>query len=252
MSGSVRAGLPRLFFVLVALTATAAPAQAKDLVADLTNHLIGITSGFSGTSVVLFGATDRPGDIIAVVRGPEHTVTVRRKTQVAGIWVNTGSLQFEGVPSFYAIAATRPPDQLISTAAAAAHRIGLDHLGIVADSPEPASVRRGYTQGLIRIRQRESLFAKSIGKVKFLADRLFRATIHIPANVPTGDYQVDVYLVRNKQIVDHEQTRLTVSKLGLDATVFDFAKQVPAAYGAIAVFTALVAGWLSGLVFRRL
>lgn len=247
----MRAGLPRLFLVLIALTAMAAPARAKDLVADLTSHLIGITSGFSGTSVVLFGATDRSGDIIAVVRGPEHTVTVRRKSQVAGIWVNTGSLEFEGVPAFYAVLATRPPDQLIAPAAAARYQIGLDHLGIVADTPIPASVLRAYTQGLVRLRQRHSLFAKSIGKVKFLADRLFRATIHIPANVPTGDYRVDVYLVRDQEIVDHEQTRLTVSKLGLDAAVADFAKQVPAGYGAIAVLTALMAGWLSGVVFRR-
>lgn len=254
MSASWPRAAPRFFLVVIALAAAAAarPAQAKDLVADLTSHLIGITTGFSGTSVVLFGATDGPGDIIAVVHGPAHTVKVRRKSRVAGIWVNTASLAFKDVPSFYTLAATRPPEQLVSPATAARYHIGLANLNPVPLSPEPARVVHRFTEGLIRIRQRQSLFGKSVGHVKFLADRLFRSTIDLPANVPTGTYRIDVYLVRDGKVVDREETRLVVSKLGLDAAVFDFARRLPAGYGAIAVLTALVAGWISGVVFRRL
>ena len=56
----------------------AAPARAEALVADLTSHLIAITTGFTGASVVLFGAIDGPGDVAVVVRGPDREMTVRR------------------------------------------------------------------------------------------------------------------------------------------------------------------------------
>ena len=49
-----------------------AAARAEGLVADLTSHLIAITTGFTGASVVLFGATDGPGNVIVAVRGPER------------------------------------------------------------------------------------------------------------------------------------------------------------------------------------
>src|SRR5262249_53325235 len=48
----------RAFLFLASLVLCAAPAQSESLVADLTTHLIAITAGFTGASVVLFGATD--------------------------------------------------------------------------------------------------------------------------------------------------------------------------------------------------
>src|SRR2546426_9410212 len=96
-----------------------APPRAEALAADLTSHLIAITTGFTGTSVVLFGATDGPGDVIVVVRGPEREITVRRKSRVAGIWVNTQEVTFANVPSFYAVAASRPVPDILSPGVAA-------------------------------------------------------------------------------------------------------------------------------------
>src|SRR3982750_4544468 len=87
-----------------------ATARADEVVADLSSHLIAITTGFTGASVVLFGATEGRGDIITVVRGPEREMTVWRKGKVAGIWVNAEAVVFGNVPSFYAVAASRPVD----------------------------------------------------------------------------------------------------------------------------------------------
>ena len=96
------------YFGLVALILFwAAPARAEALVADLTNHLIAITTGFTGASVVLFGAIDGPGDVVVVVRGPDREMTVRRKRRIAGIWVNSQEVIFANVPSFYFVGASR-------------------------------------------------------------------------------------------------------------------------------------------------
>ena len=94
-------------------------ARGESLVADLTSHLIAITTGFTGASVVLFGATDGPADVVVAVRGPDRQIMVRRKSRVAGIWVNTEELIFANVPSFYAMAASRPLKEIISPATAA-------------------------------------------------------------------------------------------------------------------------------------
>ena len=40
-------------------------------------------------------------------------MTVWRKGKVAGIWVNAESVTFRNVPSFYAVAASRPVEELI-------------------------------------------------------------------------------------------------------------------------------------------
>ena len=235
---------------MAALLFWAPPTRAEGLVADLTSHLIAITTGFTGASVVLFGATDGPGDVVVAVRGPEREVTVRRKNRIAGIWVNTQEVTFANVPSFYAVAASHPIEEILSPAAAALYRLGIANLKLEAETPAPSVVVDAFRAALERTQQQAGLFVNQMGKVDFLGERLFRTTIAFPSNVPTGTYLVEVFLVRDKDVVSGQTTPLVVSKVGVDAAVFEFSGRQPGFYGAIAVLTAVVAGWLASLPFR--
>jgi uncharacterized protein (TIGR02186 family) len=243
----------RLAFAMLSclvLALAAEPAQGDEVVADLSGHRIAISSGFSGTSVVLFGATDGPGDVIAVVRGPEREMTVWRKGKVAGVWVNAESMTFTNVPSFYAVAASRPVDDVLSPGAAALYRIGTANLKLESKPPLTGERVQRFAKALIEEQQRAGLIGVKIREVAFLGERLFRAEIAFPANVPTGDYRVEVFLAKNRDVVGGQTTPLRVEKVGIDAEVSDFARREAAAYGAIAVLTAVVAGWLASLPFR--
>ena len=74
----------------------------------------------------------------------------------------------------------------------------------------------------------------------------------IPANVPTGAYDIFVYVVRNQEIVGTEVRRLQVNKVGVGNAIFQSAHRYSLAYGLVAVALAVLAGFLSYLVFRRL
>ena len=240
----------RILVLVAGLLLWASPARAQALAADLTSHLIAITTGFTGASVVLFGATDGPGDVVVVVRGPDREMTIRRKNRVAGIWMNTDELTFGNVPSFYAVAASRPIEGILSPAAAAFYRLGVANLKLEARTPAPPGIVETFRAALERVQQQAGLFVSRIGKVDFLGERLFRTTIVFPANVPTGTYLVEVFLVRDKDVVSGQTTPLVVSKVGVDAAVFEFSTRQPGFYGAIAVLTAIVAGWLASMPFR--
>jgi uncharacterized protein (TIGR02186 family) len=246
MKGAWRAGSAALALLALA----AGPARGDAVVADLSSHQIAVTSSFTGTSVVLFGATDGPGDIIAVVRGPEREMTVWRKGRVAGIWVNADSMTFANVPSFYAVAASRPLDDLLAPGAAALYRIGTTNLRLEPKPAESGERVKIYAAALVAEQQRAGLIAGDVGKIVFLGERLFRVSLAFPANVPIGNYLVEVFLARDKDVVGGQTTPLRVEKVGLDAEVSNFATRESAAYGAIAVLTAVVAGWLASLPFR--
>jgi uncharacterized protein (TIGR02186 family) len=240
----------RHFRLMALIMFWATPARAEPLVADLTNHLVAITTGFTGASVVLFGAIDGPGDVAAVVRGPDRDVTVRRKSRVAGIWVNSQEVIFANVPSFYFVAASRPLEEIVSPATAAFYHLGVANLEIKPEGAHPLEVAEEFATALARTQQNARLFPNSVRKVSFIGERLFRTTIEFPSNVPTGTYLVQVFLIRDKDVVSGQTTPLVVSKVGIDADVFGFAGRQPGLYGAIAVLTAMVAGWLASLPFR--
>ena len=237
--------------VLLILLTGALQARAEPLVADLSNHLIAITTGFNGADVLLFGATDGPGDIVAVVRGPTGLAIVRQKGRLFGIWVNRNSMDFDEVPNFYAVAASRPLDELLSPEMAQRYRVGMLNLGIRPAEEQPEGADATMLDALIHIKLGERLYRPKPGKITFLGGQLFRADFHFPANVPTGSYLIEVLLVRNGKVVSAQTTPLIVSKIGIGADIFEFAHRHAAPYGVVAIVSALLAGWLAHLAFRR-
>ena len=232
--------------------ALAGSVWAQQLVADLSSHLIAINTGFTGTEVVLFGATDGEGDVAIVVTGPRTSVTVRRKGRVAGIWVNTESVRFEQVPSYYMVATSRPLDQVVSKPMLERHQIGLPNLQLDPGRALPQEELEAFRAALIRNKQREGLYGITLGQVAFLGERLFRTNIYFPANVPTGLYTVEVLLIRDGEVVTAQTTPLVVSKVGFSAEIYQIARHQPVAYGLAAVIGAVAAGWLAGALFRRM
>lgn len=233
------------------------PARAEEpLVADLSKHLVAITTGFAGTDVLLFGAVEETsgaggGDVIVVVRGPNRAETIRRKARQAGIWINTGLAEVVNAPSFYRVAATRPLAELASAAVLARHQIGLDHLELDIRPLDDRAGTADYRQALIRLKQSNGLYGDKVQDIGFLGHRLFRTDVHFPANVPVGTYLVEVYLIIGGEVVSAQTTPLVISKIGIGADLYDFAHQQAAAYGIIAILLAATGGWVAAVVFRK-
>jgi uncharacterized protein (TIGR02186 family) len=243
----------RAALLLAGLAWAASPgiARAQALVADLTSHLVAITTGFTGTSVVLFGATDGVGDVIVTVRGPDRDMAVRRKSKVAQVWVNTREVTFVQAPSFYSMASSRPLDQIAAQAMRQLQQIGLENLRLTAAGTVSPEETAEFREAFLRNQVRAGLYVPVVGQVTFLGSRLFRTTISFPRNVPTGTYRVEVLLVRDKAVVTGQTVPLAISEIGLDAEVHDFADRNALLYGLIAVLLAVVAGWLASLPFRH-
>lgn len=235
---------------LAALWSSASTAQA--LVADLSSHLIAITTGFTGSNVVLFGAIEGPGEVAVVVTGPKSRVTVRRKERIGGVWMNRRSVTFEPVPSYYAVATSRPLGGLIPAPVLARHGIGIDHVALpVAGKAPSAYDLTDFRDALVRAKVERALYSEGDGQVVFLGKRLFRTTIFLPARVATGAYTVGVFLLRDGDVVSAQSTPLIVGKTGLSADISEFAQREPALYGLAAVAGALAIGWLAGTLLGR-
>jgi uncharacterized protein (TIGR02186 family) len=226
-------------------------AIAASLVADLSSHLIAITTGFTGTEVLLFGAKEGPGQVVMIVRGPTTTITVRRKSRVAGIWMNTDRVTFSNVPSFYAVATSAPLADIAPPPVLARHQIGFDQLKLDAPPNVDPQRLREFRTALIRNQQRAGNFMNEAGEISFLGNTLFRASVYFPANVPVGVYLVEVLLMQNGEITGAQTTPLIISKIGFGAEIFDFAHQKAALYGVVAIVLSLVAGWLPHILLRR-
>jgi uncharacterized protein (TIGR02186 family) len=245
---------PALIIVLM-LAALRTDAQAADneLVADLSQRLIAITTAFTGTDVVLFGTSDGDHDIAVTVQGPRVSQNVRRKSRVAGIWINRERLAFDEVPSYYAVASSGPLDKIALPDVQARLELGTDELKLKPIDAAGLDIGEiaTFQDALVRNKQREGLYSVKPAPVNFVGPRLFRTTLHFPANVPPGIYQVQVFELQDGQVTDAQRSALVISKVGVEADVFDFAHQQSVLYGLMAVALSATMGWLAGVIFRR-
>jgi uncharacterized protein (TIGR02186 family) len=264
-------GISLAFVFLAALVVC--PARAVDLEADLSTHYIEIRTTFRGAQVTVFGAilgeaaeslTSHPPplDVIVVVRGPPEMIAIRRKEEVGPIWINRASVTAANVPSFYYVASTRPIDTIVDPGSLDRYHIGLDHLGInfSASGAKPVSgaavtvpgvdTSQAFRSALIRLMVARHAFSNT-SQITFIRPHLFRAEVGIPSTVPDGNYGAEVYVVRNKEVIDAEYTVFVIDKKGLEADVYGLAQRQPALYGFLGVFIAVAAGWISELAFRR-
>lgn len=243
---------------VLAITIAFAPHKtfAADVVADLSKRLVPITTGFSGTDVLLFGAIDpidsKEKDVIVTVTGPKDSIRIRKKERIAGVWINSNSALFKSAPAFYAAFATRPLEDIASTLELESSEIGIDNLALAsAYSRFSPNLEQEWQQALIRNMAAAKLYRSDIGSVTMLSDQLFRTDLHLPANVPTGTYTVGFYTVKNNRVIGAQSMPLIVRKAGLGAWIYDFAHRSPALYGIICVIIAIVAGYASYFAFRR-
>jgi len=243
-----------------AMLVSGAASRAEELVTDLSEHLIAIRSNFTGTQILVFGAVEAESpeiralerDIVVVVRGPEHPFTVRRKARVAGIWVNYDAQVFDSVPTFYAVVSTRPLESIASRDLLERHQIGIENLRLRGETPSgDAASENAFRQATTRLMTRSRLFSEVTGGVAFLGDTLFRARIHIPSNVPIGNYTVEVYLIRDGNVIHAQASPLYVNKSGFERFVYNLAYRQPLLYGVVAVALALFAGWAAAAMFRN-
>ena len=237
----------------------AAPARAEGLTLSVSTSRVEIQSNFAGVDLVLFGGIQAdPGliahpryDIAITVRGPSAPIDVRQKARSAVIWINSGRQRFGDVPSFLALASTRPLSEVARPETIEQFRLSLD----TAMDPEGAktvnSQQAPYREAVQRLKRDDRLYQDLPRGVIFLNDTLFRATIPLPPNVPLGTYQVEARLIGNGLVLTGQRASLEVVKTGFEDNVAAWARKWPFTYGVTTCLMALFFGWLATMIFRR-
>lgn len=244
--------IKRLSLVLVVLTfGGVAHAKSEPVLVDLSKNFVAITAGFTGTEVLLFGTWDGDGEVVIVIEGPEQEIAVRRKEQIAGIWVNGRQVDFVRVPAFYQVLATSSLDEWLPLSVREANQIGVEYLTLDTRDPVEAAVAAEYRAALIRNKQRIGHYGKVESRLKLIGGRLFRSTVYFPANVPVGRYWIRTYLVKHGKIVSTRSMPLTINKIGIEADVYRVAHQHSALYGIAAIVIAVMAGLGGNALFRK-
>lgn len=240
------------------------PNFVESVEVDISTRSVAVTSGFSGQRIVLFGAVHNSlqasaeqglYDVIVVLQGEKSKLVSRRKSNVAGLWINTSSVEFAMVPSYYTLSSTRPIVEISTPSVFDQHGIGFSHIHIEPAEHVSAGMSKeelsSFRQAIIRLKAKEGLYQRKPTGVEFIGKSLFRTSIDLPANVPIGRVVAHTYLFRDAELIAENTAAVHLERQGLEALMYRFAFEYPLFYGIFAVAMAVGAGLAASAIFSR-
>jgi uncharacterized protein (TIGR02186 family) len=250
----------RLFYayVLTAMISLVGPAVSQDIVLGLSKQEIGITAFFDGSEILIFGAVKHQSeassegdlDVVVTIASPRIPVTVRRKEKRLGIWVNVDALEVDLAPSFYAVATTRPFDEVVSKASDLWHQISVRQLIRAVSVPVAVENPEEFTEALVRVRENDGLYQTLSGAVILQDQTLFSTSVSLPSNLVEGAYTARIFLMNDGDVVSEYQTSIDVRKVGMERWLYNLAHERPVVYGLLSLAIAIFAGWAAAAAFR--
>jgi uncharacterized protein (TIGR02186 family) len=248
---------------VVAVAFAAAPAHAERLIASVSNHRVTVTPNYSGEELVLFGSIEKDSstpagrsnyDLVVTVSGPRADMVARRKERRFGIWINNDSRQFLQEPTYLALFANRPFDDIASAEVERRQQLGLNNVLLTQRvGPDYADVvpDDAFRKAFVRLQKQHGLYREDTAAVTFLTPTLFRTGIPLPGQVPIGTYDVEIKLFSNGALVTKSDTAFEIVKIGFEQFVATSARQNGLTYGLLTAAMALMTGWMASVVFRK-
>ena len=224
----------------------------KKLVLDLANNVIKVGTGFSGAEILIFGASRDPdAEVLVKVEGPKVNLSVHEQGQYMGVWTTTSKQDFKGVPEFYAHARTPLSWQHLSPKISRDLEVRAEFLKYTSMDGKNTSADLKYRRALTESMRERALFADQKLRIRRLQKTLFSIRIPVPSIAPKGQYNVDVTLIKNGQVLESQRVVYTVEHAGLSRAISNSAHEYPAWYGIFAVIFAIISGYLATVITRR-
>ncbi|MFZ9396006.1 MAG: TIGR02186 family protein, partial [Erythrobacter sp.] len=159
------------------------------------------------------------------------------------------SSDFRSAPSFFAVAASRPVDQIVDERTAAIYELGTEFIQLSPSGQIEPEKQARFAAGLVDLRQRLGLYKEDMTGVTISEQVLYQARIALPSNVLTGQYTAETFAISRGQVIASAIAEVEVRKVGFERFVEVFSQLYALWYGLAAVFLSVSMGWMAGRLF---
>lgn len=241
---------------LLTMAAFAVMSSSASAVTAKANHddiKIGLT--YNGSTVSVSGVTDPELDLIIKITGEDATEQLMRKDKAAGMWMNVEEITIENIPKIYFLRSTKDPETILSAEQRSQYVVGYPALKEKIDL-EPArspEQKAKLLDDFIMYKEEGRFYSESLGGIEIRPEAgsgSYYTVFDWPYQVPPGQYQVDVYAVKNGEVVDTANSQVIVEQDGAIKALSNLAQNNGAIYGLAAIGVSVTAGFGVGVVFK--
>lgn len=230
---------------------------ANDLIVIVQPEHILIGAGYNGQQVEVSG--EIPSEAAALVRvtgKPEHDNLKQKGRALGFLWMNLGSVEISKVPSVFLLYLPREFHRPNHTDRQLwqAQGIGLEGVRRQAEIVAEGGNKDELFDEYVKLKQKSGLYDIVENAVHYGPDKggmkSFNATLDMPAALPQGSYKVEVFTIDSRVVDAPAVCRIDAREIGTPAWISSLAYKHGILYGVMAVLAAIMAGLVTGFLFK--
>lgn len=254
----IRKSLAVIIFCLAGMTwALGLANAATDVMVNVDPETVRIGAGYNGGQVSVTGKVPADTDVVIRVKGKEEAYKLKEKGRALGIlWMNLGSVEISHVPNLFLLYLPKkndPPGHN-TTAVWKSLDLGLEGLLKKAAIVTQDQDTEGVFDEFIKLKQKSGLYGTIANAIAYGpnegAMKSFKAKLALPAALPLGQFDIEVFAIKNEAVQATASHPVKATEVGMPAWIAKMAFQHGTLYGVLAVMAAVLAGLLTGVMFK--
>ncbi|MFZ0449481.1 MAG: TIGR02186 family protein [Desulfatiglandaceae bacterium] len=255
--------LKKLFPVIVVFLICSAgwcpdsPMAALPMQMKLKPNHIFIGATFNGARISVTGNVPANSEVLIRLMGPFENTKLKKKGRALGfLWMNMGAVEFQNIPSVFLLFPSNALEKSLKNDSDEWRKIGLGfgalekQAKIIPASEDKQKLFKEFRKlkesaGRYEIQKNKVRYGETHGSTK-----TFTATMSIPSGMPKGSYKAQVFAIKNGSVVTSAEEHIIAEETGFPATLSFLAFHHGTLYGVLAVLVAIIAGLVTGLVFK--
>ena len=217
---------------------------------------IAMGTTYNGADVFVSGTIPEGTEVLIRVVGNEKAEHYKKKGKALGLlWMNMATVEIDHAPALLLLAPSDTLEKMRTEQPASWQKLNLGFDALKRQvTISPANEDKDFIfEEFLQLKQHEGLYGIQTNAVRYTAQGVegaFTATLHFPADLPQGKYEIQTYVIKDGHIAGEARDHIEAKTVGAPAFLTSLAFQHGLLYGILAVIVAILAGLFTGYLFR--
>jgi len=237
---------------LLALLSAATLSSAEQVHLQLDKQSIEISTFYDGSTIQATGTVPAGSEAVIRLSGKPQDLHLKKKGRAGGLlWMNIADLTFEHAPKIYMLYTSESGRELLTDTALDFSLPSLQQRIEIFPADEDKAF---YFNEFLKLKKHEAVYAEFPEKIVYTRQtggtRQFNATLQVPPRMSADDYSIDLFAVKDGQIIGKDTKSLQVKMISFPKMLSQLAFNRGLLYGIFSVLVAVAAGLFMGILFR--
>jgi len=214
-------------------------------------------ASYDGTDISVSGEIPEDSEALIRVIGHTEDSRLKKKGQALGfLWMNLGSVEFHKVPSVFLLYWSKGDNAFFHSVQEAwqSPDLGLEAIKKQVDIVSDYEDKEALFEEFIKLKQKSGLYGAAEGRIRYKEEnkgmKSFSCSLRLPSGLPQGVYKVEVFAVKEGGIAGYSVKEIRARQAGMPSLIASLAFNHGTLYGILAVLVAVIAGLLTGVMFK--